>query len=112
MGLVMKDWFVKNMGDPLLAQELLDQLKVRLSSSYLATGSRNNMAAFIRHESEGRLHCEVKIYMSPRFFTAAKEINAESCKRPQSDGLSIFVGSPESWLVLFPAHRKSELMRD
>jgi len=60
------------------------------------------MAAFTRHESEGHLHCEVKIYFSPMSVTVAREVNARPCEKPSPTGLSLLAGSEESWLALFP----------
>ncbi len=98
----MRDWFSKNLGDAMLACESLARLEERLSSAYASAGSPTDMAAFIRHESEGRLHCEVKIYFSPSLVAVAREVNAEPCDKPSPDGLSILAGSQDSWLALFP----------
>ncbi len=98
----MRNWFLKNLGDAMFACDQQDQIKHRLLSAYAHAGNPKEMAAFIRHESEGRLHCEVKIYISPKSVTAAREIDAEPCEKPSADGLSMFVGSQDSWQLLFP----------
>lgn len=98
----MKHWFSKNLGDAMLAYDSLDRLEELLSSAYTNAGSPNDMATFIRHESEGRLHCEVKVYFSPQSFFVAKEVNAKPCEKPSIDGLSILAGSQDSWQTLFP----------
>jgi hypothetical protein len=98
----MRNWFLKNLGDAMLACDQQDRIKQLLLSAYVHDGSPKEMAAFIRHESEGRLHCEVKIYFSPMSVAVAREVNAEPCEKPSPDGLSILAGSQDSWLVLFP----------
>ena len=65
----MRDWFSKNLGDAMLAHESLHQLEGLFSAAFASAGKTGDMAAFMRHESEGRLHCEVKVYLSPNSFT-------------------------------------------
>jgi hypothetical protein len=98
----MRNWFLKNLGDAMLAGDQQDRIKQLLLSAYSDAGSPKEMAAFIRHESEGRLHCEVKIYFSPMSIAVAKEVNAVPCEKPSPDGLSMLAGSQDSWMVLFP----------
>ncbi len=98
----MRVWFSKNLGDAMLACEPLGHIEQRFLSVWATADSPDGMAAFIRHESEGRLHCEVKVYFSPASVAVAREVDAEPCARPSPDGLSLFVGSEESWLELFP----------
>ena len=98
----MRNWFLKNLGDAMLAGDQQERIKQLLLSAYSEADSPKEMAAFIRHESEGRLHCEVKIYFSPMSIAVAREVNAEPCEKPSPDGLSILAGSQDSWVVLFP----------
>ncbi len=98
----MKDWFSKNLGDGMLASEPLQQLEKLLQVRFANAGNPGEMAAFVRHESEGRLHCEVKVYFSPASVVVAREIDAEQCGRPIPDGLSLLAGSEASWARLFP----------
>ena len=86
----------------MLAGDQQERIKQLLLSAYSEADSPKEMAAFIRHESEGRLHCEVKIYFSPMSIAVAREVNAEPCEKPSPDGLSILAGSQDSWVVLFP----------
>jgi len=102
----MRDWFSKNLGDAMLAHESLQQLEELFLAAYVSAGKPGDMAAFMRHESEGRLHCEVKVYLSPNSSAVAREVNAEPCRKPSPDGLSILAGSQESWLSLFPEHSR------
>ncbi len=98
----MNDWFLKNLGDPILAHDQQEQIKQLLLSVYARSNRPTEMAAFIRHESEGRLHCELKIYFSPMFVSVAREVDAQPCEKPAPDGMSILVGAQESWGILFP----------
>ena len=98
----MRNWFLKNLGDAMLAGDQQDRIKQLFLSANSDANSPKEMAAFIRHESEGRLHCEVKIYFSPMSIAVAREVNAEPCEKPSPDGLSILAGSQDSWVILFP----------
>ncbi len=98
----MRSWFLKNLGDAMLAGDQQEQIKQLLLSAYSDADNPKEMAAFIRHESEGRLHCEVKIYFSPMSIAVAKKVDAEPCEKPSPDGLSMLAGSQESRLLFFP----------
>jgi hypothetical protein len=98
----MRNWFLKNLGDAMLAGDQQDRIKQLFLLAYSDAGSPKEMAAFMRHESEGRLHCEVKIYLSPMSVAVAREVDAEPCEKPSPDGLSMLAGSQDSWMVLFP----------
>lgn len=98
----MNNWFVKNLGDAMLAFEAQAELEEVLTS--VRSDSRNpaDMAAFIRHESDGGLHCEVKVYLSPGCVAVAEEVNAKPCAKPSPEGLGMLLGSDEAWQSLFP----------
>ncbi|TKB24644.1 hypothetical protein FCL47_17585 [Desulfopila sp. IMCC35006] len=95
-------WFASNLGDAMLAGEPLEHIKELFLAEYATGNSSKEQAIFIRHESEGRLHCEVKVYFSPAAVIVAKAVNAIPCNKPCPDGLSLLAGSEESWSVLFP----------
>ena len=99
---MMSTWFAINLGDAMLVGEALAQLEELFLSEYGKSGSTNKIAIFIRHESEGRLHCEVKAYFSPEAVIVAKKVDADPCARPSRDGLSLLMGSEDSWQALFP----------
>ncbi len=101
----MNCWFTSNLGDAMLAGEPLEHIKELFLAEYEAGNISKDHALFVRHESEGRLHCEVKVYFSPATVIVAKAVNATACNKPCPDGLSLLTGSEESWSVLFP--RKS-----
>ena len=98
----MTVWFRKNLGDAMLAGESLHKIEELFESAYGKTDCPIEAAVFIRHESEGRLHCEVEAYFSPGSIVVAKRVDADPCARPALDGLSLLAGSADSWRVLFP----------
>ena len=64
-----------------------------------------DMAVFIRHESEGRLHCEIMVYFSPASVAIAKGFDADPCEKPSPAGLSLLLGAEDSWQALFPEQK-------
>lgn len=97
-----KNWFSKNLGDAMLAEILLDDLLESFQLEYLKSNSPNDIALFTRHESEGRLHCEVVAYFSPASTLIAEQLGASPCRFPVPNDLSLKAGSEESWSLLFP----------
>ena len=76
LGMLVTGWFAKNLGDAMLATEALDQIRSTYAAVYEEAGARLSAAVFIRHESEGRLHCEVMAYFSPEAFRLAEAFDA------------------------------------
>ena len=99
----MNSWFTKNLGDAMLAGEALDDIKAVFLSEYAKSDRAEQLALFVRHESEGRLHCEVKVYFSPASAVVANAVGATPCTKPSSDGLGLLAGSELSWSTFFPA---------
>jgi hypothetical protein len=97
----MCSWFSKNLGDAMLAGEELAKIEEKFFSIYGAATIPLKVAMFIRHESEGHLHCEVKLYLTPEAFILANEIDADPCKKPNQDGLSLRIGCGDVWPDLF-----------
>jgi len=94
-------WFLSNLGDPVIAEELLEHLKTLFYAKYKQAKRTKEMAIFFRHESNGGVHCEVKVYFSPATVLLAKEFGAIPCKKPASEGLGLLVGSSESRSIYF-----------
>ncbi len=92
----MSCWFKKNLGDAMLAWAELDQIETLFLSMYGKGSCHDKEAVFIRHESEGHLHCEVNVYLSPSLALMAEKMGADPCNRPSSDGLSLLVGGVAS----------------
>ncbi|ADE12400.1 hypothetical protein [Sideroxydans lithotrophicus] len=99
-------WFTKNLGDAMLADAALTRLVALFALTYGKANSSPKIAVFVRHESEGRLHCEVKAYLSPDAAAMAKLVDAAPCKRPSTDGLSLLAGTNDCWPALFPESGK------
>ncbi len=98
----MSRWFSKGLGDPLLAGEPLDRIGALVRSARARAGGPRDLAVFVRHESEGRLHCEVRAYFSPAAADVARAVEAAPCDPPAPDGLTLLAGAPEAWRALFP----------
>ena len=97
----MDNWFVKNLGDPLLAGDALEQIKDAFLSDYEKSHRPTDMAIFVRHEAEGQLHCDVKIYFPPSSAAIARAVAAVHCARPSPDDLGLLVGSDDAKFILF-----------
>ena len=67
-----------------------------------SAGMPADMAVFTRHESEGRLHCEVVAYFSPAAAKVAEMVGAELCEKPVRRELGLLAGVIHAWEVLFP----------
>jgi len=98
---VGNSWFARNFGDATLAGQALQQVKDLFRLEHVKAGRPGDMAVFIRHESEGRLHCEVVAYFSPAAAVVARAVDADACAKPARDGLELLAGVEPSWLALF-----------
>ena len=98
----MSTWFTKNLGDAMFAEDALELIKATFLAEYAKENQPAEMAIFIRHESEGRLHCEVRLYFSPASVAVATAVDAITCARPSPDDLGLLVGSEDAWSRLFP----------
>ena len=84
----------------MLAFQGVGRVEAAFRSAYANAECPDDAAVFLRHES-GRLHCEAKVYFSPASAHIAQALGAEPCGRPAKDGLSLLVGPPAAWSVLF-----------
>ncbi|MGY8872562.1 MAG: hypothetical protein ACKVJE_19185 [Pseudomonadales bacterium] len=91
----MSAWRVKNLGDAMLAGEVLEHIQALFLAAYEKAGYPADMAIYIRHEAEGRLHCEVKLYFTPATHEVAEAVSARCCSLPSSEGLGLLVGSKQ-----------------
>ena len=98
---MMNSWFVKNLGDALLAGDMLEHIKSLFMSEYEKSNCPRDMAIFVRHESEGQLHCEVKVYFPPSTAVVARAVDAVDCVRPSADDLGLLAGSDAARSMLF-----------
>jgi len=95
-------WFHLNLGDALLAGGPLARVEQGFAALYAAPGTGAGAAVFSRHESEGRLHCELNVYFSPGAATLARTLGAVPCPPPSPAGLGLLAGPPAAWAVCFP----------
>lgn len=98
----MSNWFTSNLGDAMLAGDMLERIKTLYVSAHARSNGSNEMAIFVRHESEGRLHCEVRVYFSPATAHVAEAVDAVACKKPSPAGMGLVAGSEDAWSILFP----------
>jgi len=101
----MKDtWYTCNLGDAMLAGESLDRIRQLFASRGTETEAEaaGERAVFMRHESEGRLHCEVRVYFSPAAAGVAKVFGAAACAKPAAHDLGLLAGPEAAWKTLFP----------
>ncbi|WP_178114790.1 hypothetical protein [Pseudomonas saliphila] len=89
-------WRVLNLGDPLLADQRLTQVLDAASSACLNAAPGADMAVFQRHESEGRLHCELKLYFSPALDELARSYGARRCRPPTAHDMSQVAGCEQA----------------
>jgi hypothetical protein len=88
----MSGWHVCNLGDAMLAQDALVDVQRRFDREYQARGRPPDMGLFIRHVSEGRLHCEVLLYFTPAASDLAAALGARPCAPPANEGLDLLAG--------------------
>jgi hypothetical protein len=97
-----RNWYCLELGDGIMADQPLGEIKESFQSIFVSAGCPADMAVFTRHESEGRLHCEVIAYFSPAAKDLAKSFVARSCFAPERSGLGLAAGSDDAWTILFP----------
>jgi len=86
-------WHVINLGDAMLAYEAQETAVQTFRSAFEASDRPDNMALFVRHESDGRLQCEVKLYFSPEGESVARSLGAFPCNTPSLHDLSLVAGA-------------------
>lgn len=59
-----------------------DEIRVTFARLFLDREAPSDAAVFIRHESKGRLYCEVIAYFSPAASAVAQAFETEPCLKP------------------------------
>jgi hypothetical protein len=77
----MSSWFKINLGDAMLANEVLAEIKTSLSNVYEQAEKSEDMLAIYRHESAG-LHCSLVVYLTSEFQRTAMLENTQRCNPP------------------------------
>lgn len=93
-------WHCLNFGDALLAEAQHAALIADFQRRYSASATPRALMA--RHESEGRLHCELWVYFSPGCEVLAEAWQASPCRAPSGKGLSYSVTVGKAWRSAFP----------
>jgi len=88
----MESWFVLNLGDAMFADAALERVCALFEQMGPAVRAS---AVLMRHESEGRLQCELKLYFPPELETLALLVGASPCAAPAAAGLGVLAGDPE-----------------
>ncbi|HEY6096040.1 MAG TPA: hypothetical protein VIU93_13910 [Gallionellaceae bacterium] len=99
----MSTWYTCNLGDAMLAGASLEQIKAQFLAAFDEATGAKDMAVFFRHESEGRLHCELKVYFTPAAGSVARAMGAIPCHQPSANELALLAGAEEAWAHYFPA---------
>ncbi|MCC5810597.1 MAG: hypothetical protein JJU06_09510 [Ectothiorhodospiraceae bacterium] len=94
-------WHQINLGDALTATQRQSGIERDFVAEYERRGRPADMALFIRHVSEGKLHCDVVLYFPPQASASATAANADRCPAPDPEGLGLLAGSPDAWTRLF-----------
>lgn len=87
-------WYTCNLGDAMLAGPVMDELEKQFDTAWKQAGQPRDAAVFIRHESEGQLHCDVVAWFSPASRKIAVPLGAHASGAPSQRGLSLLAGSP------------------
>jgi hypothetical protein len=95
------NWHSLPLGDGMMADEPSKELRAVFQTMFMSAGEPADMAIFTRHESEGRLHCEVIAYFSPAASEVAVLFGAEPCQIPTQNELALLAGSDDCWSTLF-----------
>lgn len=86
-------WYSLNVGPADLPDEArITAVAAAVDAAWQDAGCPRALAAFTRHESEGRLHCELVIYFSPDAERVAQQLGARPCQDPGPYDLSLLAG--------------------
>ena len=96
----MESWYSMSLGDGMMASMPSAEIEEIFLPLFESAGKPVDMAVFTRHESEGRLHCEVIAYFSPAAAEVAKAVDAEPCEKPSRAELGLLAGDKQVWSVL------------
>lgn len=85
----MGQWYAINLGDPLWAETRLTEIKRHYAELFPPDSGLPAPDIYWRHESEGRVQCELVLYLSPASEDLARLIGAKSCPAPEGNDLSL-----------------------
>lgn len=99
-------WYRLSLGDALLAEGELPGVVSRYAADPAV--ARTDAAIFSRHEAEGRMHCELVLYLSPALSVLARTLGASACAPPARAGLGLVAGDGAAWALLFEAEARPQ----
>lgn len=86
-------WYKLNFGPAdLVDQACIAAVTAVVDAAWRHVGRPASLAAFTRHESEGRLHCELVVYFGPDAAFVAQQLGARPCEDPGPYDLSLLAG--------------------
>lgn len=95
-------WFVKSMGDGLVADAPLSAVEASFLTHYgEPQDCPPQCALWKRHDTDGRLHCEVLLFFSPGAEELALSVGAHRCHKPKRAELSLVAGPEAAWELFF-----------
>lgn len=95
-------WYALNLGDALLAGPQLDRITQLFQVIRTEHPQPDTPALFVRHESEGKLHCDVIVYFPPALELLAQQLQASHCAAPSANDLGLLAGDNRAWTIWFP----------
>lgn len=104
----MSQWYSLNLGDALLAGIELERIERAFNDTHGGDGAAVQAAVFLRHASEGQLHCDVIVYFTPDAADLARRMNARPCAAPAAAGLGLLKGPETAWRLLEPDGERAD----
>ena len=89
-------WRYLPLGDAMLAQPRLAEIRDALAIAREAVDAPAGMAVFARHASDGALHCQVHVYFAPGAAELGRRFGARPCEQPASEGLELLGGNADA----------------
>jgi hypothetical protein len=93
-------WHRLSLGDANMADDEMDDLRIKFEQERSRAAATRGMALFRRLESRGDVHCDLVVYFPPQAAGLARRCNASPCAQPARHGLDMVIGGPEDWDLL------------
>ncbi|MCP5208393.1 MAG: hypothetical protein H7A01_14390 [Hahellaceae bacterium] len=87
----MQSWYRKSLGDAMFTDSSIDRIIDRFHQTY-SKEAPLRAAIYYRHETEGRLHCEMVVYFTPATVALALALEATPCQPPETTDLTWLIG--------------------
>lgn len=83
-------WYRLDLGDALLAEGKLDDIRGRCRAAFEQAGAPAGWAVYLLHVS-GDLHCRAEVFFSPACSDLAQQLGAQPCGSPPQ-GITLLAG--------------------